>query len=194
MRAVIGIMLVTAFACNGSQPPTRQQYSKEGVAFEHFSNWKITGDETSGTGATLMRFVTVEGPHDSLVMLTRFPGESEITLEEYAEMMASQMGQAMKDTTAGVEIIKMDGSKTSENNTNIGGVAVRGLTREFNIKLLGVNVPHRSEMYAFNTAEHTYFAVTQASTEDYDKIKDGVQLIFDTFAPAPIVKQNSAKQ
>lgn len=182
-NAAVGLILLTAvLACSNFQKATKQEYRKDNLAFTHFSDWKITEDNTSVTEGVETRYLSVEGPSNAVVLMTRFPDAVSMTLEEYARELQTATGEGAKEVTGGYEIVKLGEAKFSPASASIAGVVQQGLVREFDIKALGFPVPHRAEHYLIETGGARWFIVAQASKEDWDKVKNGFQTIFDSLS------------
>ncbi len=188
--AVLLLMLTT---CSSFKPAVKQEYGKDDLAFSHFSDWKITEDNTTEEAVGDVRFVSIEGPNDSILMISRFPGDAEVTLESYVELLQSGMKEETKTMTGGVEVFKMDNGKLKPVEALIAGEKRRGLAREFDIKVLNISVPHRAETFLIEGRNEKWFIVAQSSKEDWDKLKVGYQTIFDSLSFAPAIKDGVGK-
>lgn len=180
--AAVLILFLAILACSKFEKATKQEYRKENLAFTHFSDWKITADDTSFNENIETRYISVEGPNDAIVLMTRFPDAVTTTLEEYAQELQRATGEGAKEMTGGYEVVKLGEAKISPVSAQIAGAARQGLVREFDIKALGFPVPHRAEHYLIETTDEKWFIVAQASKEDWDKVKDGIQTIFDSLS------------
>lgn len=168
-------------ACSAAKSTVKQEYSKDDLTFSHFSDWKITEDNTTQEAVGAVRFISIEGPDDSILMISRFPGEADVTLESYVEMLQKGMSEEAKTMTGGVEIIKMDAGKLTPVESRIAGIARRGLAREFDIKALNFPVPHRAENFLIENENEKWFLVAQSPKENWEGVKSGFQIIYDTF-------------
>lgn len=175
-------LLLVVTACDRFKPAVKQNYSKDGLAFTHFSDWKITEDKTTKEAVGDVRFISIEGPHDSILMISRFPSEAEVTLESYVELLQSGMQQETQNMTGGVNVFKVDDGNLSPVEARIAGETRRGLAREFDIKVLNLPVPHRAETFFAENENEKWFLVAQSSKEDWEKLKDGFQTIFDSLS------------
>ncbi len=181
------ILMAASAACGGFKSVVKQEYSKDDLAFSHFSDWKIAEDKTTAEAVGSVRFISIEGPDDSILMISRFPGEAEVTLESYVELLRTGMKEEAKSMTGGVEVFKMDDGNLNPVEAQIGGVARRGLAREFDIKVLNIPVPHRSETFLIENENEKWFVVAQSSKEDWEKLRVGFQTIYNSlsFASTP---------
>lgn len=163
-------------------PVTKQEYRQGNLAFTHFSNWKITADETTKEAVGDVRLITVEGPNDTIFIATGFPSDVATTLEEYAELLHKESNEGAKEVTGGFEVVKMEDAATKPVAAQIAGETRNGLVREFDAKVLGMPVPHRVEYYMVEAGAERWFVVAQASKEDWEKSKNGFQTIFDSLS------------
>ncbi len=175
-------LLLTLTACDKLKPAVKQNYSKDGLAFTHFSDWKITEDNTTKEAVGDVRFISIEGPHDSILMISRFPGDAEVTLASYVELLQSGMKEETQKMTGGVNVFKVDDGNLSPVEARIAGETRRGLAREFDIKVLNLPVPHRAETFLAENENEKWFFVAQSSKEDWEKLKPDFQAIFDSLS------------
>ena len=167
-------------ACHGFAPVTNQEYRKDNLAFTYLSNWKITEDTTTKEAVGDVRFISIEGPDDAVLTISRFPSDTDVTLESYVELLQSGMKQEAETMTGGVKVFKMDDGILSSVEARIAGATRHGLAREFDIKALSVLVPHRAETFSIENPTEKWFFVRQSSKEDWEKLKIGFQTIFDS--------------
>jgi hypothetical protein len=191
--SAFSILLLVILGCSKFETPTKQEYSKDDLTFAHFSNWKITEDKTTTEAVGEVRFITVEGPSDSIFLATCFPADVDTTLEDYANQIQQGMGETTKELTGGIEVVKVGEVKTGSVEAQIAGATRRGLRREFDIKALGIPVPHRADYYLIENDKEKWFIVAQAAQEDWDSVKIGFQTIFDTISIKPGAPKESPK-
>lgn len=191
--AVLPILLLIMTACSSFKPAVKQEYNKDGLAFSHFSDWKITEDKTTAEEVGEVRFISIEGPDDSILMISRFPSEADITLESYVELLQTGMKEETKTMTGSVEVFAMDDGKLSSVETRIVGETRRGLAREFDIKVLSLPVPHRAETFTMENQTEKWFFVAQSSVEDWEKLRVGFQTVFDSLSLTTAVQSGGGK-
>lgn len=191
--AFLAVLLLAFTTCSRFKPAVKQEYNKDDLTFSHFSDWKITEDKTTQEAVGDVRFVTVEGPDDSILMISRFPGDADVTLESYVELLQSGMKEEIETMTGGVEVFKTDDGKLNSVEVSIAGEKRRGLAREFDIKVLNIPVPHRAETFLIEIGNEKWFLVAQSSKEDWGKLKIGYQTIFDSLSFAPAIKEGVGK-
>ena len=90
------ILLLTILACSKFEKVTTQQYRKENLTFAHLSNWQIMEDKTAVMDGIKSRFVSVEGPDNAVLMLTRLSASAPATLEEYVQILHIRRTKAQK--------------------------------------------------------------------------------------------------
>lgn len=187
----ISVAILVFSACSAFKPATKEQYSKDGLTFTHFSNWEITEDSTTAEEGIEARIITVEGPHNAIFTASRFPPVLDMTIEEYVSLMTKEMKNSTKDITGGIEIVSMDDGKTVPSDALIFGVMRHGLAREFEVKALGTPVLHRAEYYLIENDKEKWFVTIQSSKEDWDSVKEGFQTILDSFPVSETKQQNA---
>jgi len=191
--SAVTVLLVMILACSNFEKVTKQEYRKDNLTFTHLSNWKITEDTTTLRTDIETRYVSIEGPNDSILLLTRYPDAISTTLDEYVQEMQRASDSEMQKMTGGYEVLKMGAAKTSPITAQIAGASRSGLLREFDIKALGFPVPHRAEHYLIEIGEEKWFVVAQASKEDWDKVKEGLQVIYDTVSFGATASEDANK-
>ncbi len=187
------ILLLTILACSKFEKVTKIEYRKNNLALTHFSNWKITEDNTSLNSDIETRYISIEGPNDAILLLTRFPDAVPTTLEEYVAQMQSASNSEMKEITGGYDVVKVGDAKISPVTAQIAGASRAGLRREFDIKVLSLPVPHRAEHYLIENGGEKWFVVAQASQEDWDEVKEGFQTIYESLSLAMATGSESGK-
>ena len=179
---ILSVLLLTITACGVFKPAVKQEYNKDGLTFSYFSDWKITEDKTTAEAVGDVRFISLEGPNDAVLLITRFPGDTDVTLESYVKLLQTGMQEETKTMTGGVGVFKMDDGNLTPVEAQIAGTGRRGLAREFNIKVLNFPVPHRAETFLVEAGNEKWFIVSQSSKEDWEKLKTGFQTIFDSLS------------
>ena len=180
--ALLFVLLAAFAACDRFKAPVKQEYGKDGLAFAHFSNWTVTEDKLMTQEVGDVRYVSVEGPNDSLLMISGFPANLGVTLEDYVRLLQTGMNEEAKKMTHGIEVLKTSEGNLSPVETVINGAMRKGLAREFDVEILSIPVPHRSETFMLETKTQTWFFVAQSSKEDWGSLKNGFQTIFESLA------------
>ena len=190
---ILSVLLLTITACSIFKPAVKQEYNKDGLTFSHFSDWKITEDKTTAEAVGDVRFVSLEGPDNAVLLFTRFPGDTDVTLESYVKLLQTEMQEETKTMTGGVGVFKMNDGNLTPVEAQIAGAVRRGLAREFDIKVLNFPVPHRAETFLIEAGNEKWFVVSQSSKEDWEKLKIGFQTIFDTLSLKTTVADGGGK-
>lgn len=177
--AAFTLLVMITLACTAS-PPTITSYAKEGVSFNHHSNWKVTED-TALPGAPGFRFINLEGPSDAIVMLTLMPSPPAQTLEEFASSIASERATAIKETGIGPIRPAKAGATTSQAiSGRVGGKDQAGIAQKFSISLLGQQVPHDANFFMLPGEKTTAFIVTQVSSDSAKQVAPATNIILDS--------------
>ncbi len=171
---LVSIILVFLFGCGERNADIKNSnsYSKDGVSFEYAGNWKVTEDVEGGG----YRYIFVESPGAAISRIEIYPKEASFSLLEFVKLDIEQLKASMpkvfglseKDE---IRVIK----KPFE------GKAYTGYEYKFNLSLLGVDVPHISEFYMFQSETEKAYISNQVAVEDLDKVKDGFMLIVKDF-------------
>lgn len=176
------ILLSAILACGKFEKVTKQEYRKDNLAFTHLSNWKITEDTASSTDGIETRYISIEGADDAILLLTRFPAEVPTTLEEYVGEIQKASNDEAKKMTGGYDVVTFGDAKMSPATAQIAGAARTGLLREFDIKAIGIPVPHRAEHFLIENGAEKWFVVAQASKENWNGVREGFQTIYDSLS------------
>lgn len=177
------LIAVAALAC-GTQPRTIKHYSKDGISFSHYSDWKITEDKPLD-GEPDTRSIHLEGPDDTLVMFTCLLPTNSVTAADFAAALDQNRQQMKEDYTAGsIKPIDVTPAKSERTVGRVGSQACDGVIQRFSIKILGQDVPHESRIYMVKTARYDVFAVTQAADEDIPSATGAFNLILNSFVVA----------
>ena len=105
-----------------------KKFEKDGVSFLYPDSWKIRYDEVY---RELGRVIAVEDSKDSIFIVSLFPLEVPLNLQEYAEEVKKELKAKVKNGSH-LEI------KTSEVNRNILLEQSKGIRLKFSLE----NVPH----------------------------------------------------
>ena len=186
------ILFAAILACSKFEKITKQEYRKDDLAFAHLSNWKITEDKTTVTSGIETRYLSIEGSDNAILILNKFPNQSSTTLEDYVQEVQKLSNSEIKEMTGGYDVVKIGEAQTSPTAAQIGGVPRAGLLRDFDIKALGIPVPHRAEHYLIEIGDAKWFITAQAPKEDWNSVNEGFQTIYNSlsFGQAASAKGN----
>ena len=157
-----------------------EKYEKDGLSFTHFSNWVIKEDKLLAEGKA--RLITIEGPENAVLTLSRFSAANLISLESYARTLANQRKEALKKQLGGVVPLSEEASETGPATMNIAGENRVGLSQKFNIRLLGIDVPHVANFFMVEHGGYQWILMIQAPAEKWNRVESGCQKILDTLA------------
>lgn len=140
-----------------------KKYHKDGIAFQHPGNWKVT-EATVEEG---FHHVMVETPGDALVIVQVFPADDAATLKEYADAFsAAAAEEAPFGVVSKSKFIGLDPqegwSRTKET---------------FIIQVLGVKVAHTRLYHARDFGHWRCFVLCQTADEDWAKVEAGFRQI-----------------
>src|SRR5690606_4183046 len=115
-------------ACDPAPDVAESRVFREvGVTFAYPSNWRVTENSEVGGG----RIVYVEEPGSGLVVLTVYSDEYDVSLEEYAEVFSSNLGDALP-----LQLIKTQGIEGGSDSLDV----------RFSIGVLGASIPHTANI------------------------------------------------
>ncbi len=179
-----GAFLILAFAlvaCS-QKPPTLVKYTKDGVTFNHYSDWKVSAD-AAVEGDEGSRAIELEGPHDSIVSIIMVPPSSDITLEGYAAAVAQERSAGIKETFSIGPLKPVEVSLTGSKATTgqVGGRPAEGIEQQFNVNLLGQSVPHQASFFMLANERAKVLFITQVSTEDSKHVGTGFATALRSF-------------
>lgn len=176
---VLTLLTATTLACT-ARPPTITTYDKQGVSFQHHSNWKVVEDAELAEGSGV-RFINLEGPNDAILMLTVMPSPVDQTLEQYATTMASEFAAAIAETAIGpIRPATASPNGSSALSARVGGADQTGISHTYTVSVLGVKVPHVANFFQLVGPKTTTFIVTQVATEDAEKTAPGMAVTLDS--------------
>ncbi len=172
------LLVVFAVSACTPKPPTLLKYKKSGIAFTHFSDWKVTGDAAMAE-AENVRTIDLEGPRDAVISIIVMPSASEMTLDAYAGIIAQERGQALP--TGKFMPLNITTGTSHATSAEVGGMQRQGILQKFNITLLGLAVPHESTFFAVEDKDKKAFIFTQVSTEDANAVAKGFSALRSSF-------------
>lgn len=148
-----------------------QQYKKDGISFTHPGNWSVTEDlEEDG-----YRYVIVETPGDALFMVQVYEEYEALDLESFVESYSEQV---KTDTPVG----SAGESSRSPIERRIQGDLLTGTYERFDVRMMGIRVPHIIEYYRLESGDKVYFLITFVSDEDLELVTKGFDQILGSFA------------
>lgn len=172
--AILGAALSVLPACSErladlDKPKTYQQ---DGVSFVYPGNWKVTEDTTIENA----RFIFLESTAEAIIKVEIYPFDESYELEEFVELDIESLNE---------EYPKMfnisNSHAVSPTVTSLANVDLEGFKYEFTISLLGVDVPHVSSYYQFNSETQAAYISQQVSVEDLGKVVGGFHLVLESF-------------
>jgi hypothetical protein len=181
-RSSIVLILAFALVACSQKPPTLVKYTKDGVTFNHYSDWKVTAD-AAVEGDEGSRSIELEGPRDSIVSIIMVPPSSEITLEGYAAAVAQERSAGIKETLSIGPLTPVEIALTGSTATSaqVGGRPAEGIEQQFSINLLGQKVPHQARFFMLSNERAKVLFITQVATEDAAHVATGFATALRSF-------------
>ncbi len=180
-KSILLVMVFALVACS-QKPATLVRYSKDGVAFNHYSDWRVTEDApVPGDEGT--RSIVLEGPHDSIVSVIMVSPSNELTLDDFAAAVALQRSAGIKETLSIGSVSAADVALTGSKATmaQVAGQDSEGIEQQFSIKLLGQSIPHQAKFFMIGNKRAKIFFITQVSSEDTRHVAKGFATTLRTF-------------
>jgi hypothetical protein len=101
-------------------------------------------------------------PGSGLVVLTVYSDEYDVSLEEYAEVFSSNLGDALP-----LQLIKTQGIEGGSDSLDV----------RFSIGVLGASIPHTANITLHELGARTAICLTQVADEDRKRVQPGFDLL-----------------
>ena len=149
-----------------------QTYQQDGISFVYPGNWKVTEDTTIEHA----RFIFLESTAEAIIKVEIYPIEESYELEEFVELDIESLQAEYP------KIFNISNSHSvSPIVTPLSNIDLDGYQYEFTISLLGVDVPHVSNYYQFNSETLSAYVSQQVAVDDLGKVVGGFHLVLDSF-------------
>jgi len=175
---VVAALATWVMACSPNAPEL-VTYSKDGVQFSYFSNWKIVGDSPYDANPDI-RAIDLDGPHEAIVSIIIFPYSAGRSLDEFAASVATRRTNLTKKALpAG----SMETGTSQTTKGRIGGHEQNGILQRFSVTLMGQEVPHEARFFLVNARQSQTVVMTQVASEDamdvnaaFDRVLDSLRI------------------
>jgi len=148
------------------------RYDEGGISFDYPGNWEITENVTNED----YQYLFIEAPGDAILKIEIYPEELSGDLSWFVELEIEAFREAVP------KIAKLGQHKEEvEIKKTINGRELDGYRYEFDISVLGMDVPHVQEFFTFGSQSHSAYVVTQVASEDLDKVENGFEQVLATF-------------
>lgn len=175
---IIKLLIVTVYIAlvgcseNEADIDGKKRYEQDGVSFDFPGNWKITDDVEEGG----YRYLFVETPGDAIVKIKIYSNDQSFSLSEFVELDIESLKSEMP------YLFKLDEkSEIVKIQKTIGNKTLDGYKFQFNLSVLGINVPHVQEYYMFKSDSESAYILNQVAVEDLDKVEAGFSQILGSF-------------
>ena len=111
------------------------------------------------------------------MIINTYEKETAPSLQEYIESLTSERSNEKLFWGLG----SLSNGSTSKIKRTINNHEVNAFKNEYTANIAGINVPHISEFYSFDSKTHIAFVSSQTATEDLPLVADGFNLILSTF-------------
>lgn len=150
----------------------QNQYEKDELSFSYPGNWDVTEDSVTDG----WRIIFIESPGDALMSIEVYANDESFELQEFVELSIDELRSAMPDMLNMSETIAIN-----EIETNLTNSVLNGYRYEFSLSIIGIEVPHVNDNFMFTYKDKTAYISSQVATEDLEKVKNGFQLVLETF-------------
>lgn len=145
-------------------------YEKDGLSFSYPDNWRVTED-TILEGAT--RYLTLEDADNSVFIITLPEAGYTMDLDEYS----GNFIDVLKKEVPFGEVV---GEGSVEINRIIQGESLKGVRKNFSIKLLGEKVPHTTDFFSVTQGDRQALIAVQSPDEDLKAADPEFEVIFNS--------------
>jgi hypothetical protein len=183
LKVLVFLVLLTAAAGCVRRQAVPTKYEKDGLSFTYFSDWRIKADKLVAEGQA--RVLTIEGPENAVMTVSRLSAGNTISIDEYAQILEEKRSEAVKREFGGVLPISTERTHTEPTVGRVAGETRSGLTQVFSVRLLGIDVPHMTNLFMVEQSGRKWIFMAQAPSANWIKVQSGFQKIFDSVAFAP---------
>lgn len=184
MRYLTLILLIFLTSCEyGADLDNQRKYSNKEISFSYPGNWQVTEDSES-EGA---RYIFIESPGEAIMTIEIYDHEDSYDLYNFVQLERQLL---LNEFPKLVQIDAPDVIKITEKT--IAGEKMVGLSYEINMSIIGVDVPHVTEVFEISNAKKSAFLSAQVATEDRHLVSDGFDLILSSFKHEDSITNNSS--
>jgi hypothetical protein len=189
-RVLITSLLLALSASCARTSASKERYEKDGLGFSYMSDWHVRSDkEVSGTVGT--RILILEGPHEALLTLTRFPASHPTTLAEYAATVEEKREAAVGKLSGNAA--RIEGGQLGGVRATIAKQAREGLARSFDIDNAGVSTPYRADFYVIEAGDFKWMLMAQEQAAYEAALRPEIQLVYDSLTlPSAQARKDAA--
>lgn len=166
-RFILILFCFVFLGCDAIKPDLSiKHYERTALTFSHFGHWRITEDgEADG-----VRFFTLEGPSDLLILGQVYQQQDAVMLDDYVLWYTETFAEELP-------IGKVVDVRYSELERQVDQLTLSGVREDFVLELLGQKLPFSREYLALEQADKTLYLVYQSENGDYAKGQEAFQLL-----------------
>ena len=170
---VLLMMTFVIAACeDGADLDNVKSYKNADLSFNYPGNWDVTEDSIVDE----VRFIFVESPGTGLMKMEVYNQKNAFELREFAELDIDALAGEM------YAVIKISKPKSIIDLVKeVDGRVFKGLMYETNMSIVGIDVPHMTELFAFQAENKTAYLSGQVAIEDSHLVLSGFDLIVSSF-------------
>jgi hypothetical protein len=170
------ILLVMTFAISaceqGADLENTKFYSKSELSFNYPGNWSVSEDSVVDD----VRFIFIESPGAGMMKIEIYNEKDAFELRGFAELDIDALIGEM------YSVIKITRPKSlTDFEKKVDGKIFKGLMYEMNMTILGLDVPHVTEVFMFMSDNKSAYLSSQVAIEDRDLVSGGFELIYSSF-------------
>jgi hypothetical protein len=182
---VLLIISLAIVACErGADLDNIKIYENSGVSFKYPGNWNVTEDSIVDE----VRFIFVESPGAGIMKVEIYNYEDSFELREFVVL---DIDAVLSEMPSVLKVAKPDLIVNLEKE--ISGKAYKGLMYEIDMSILGIELPHITEVFEFVSDSKTAYLSGQVATEDSHLVGGGFDLIVSSFKFSKSLTNNSSE-
>lgn len=180
---ILAALAVVALSTGCTRNHVAQIYQKDGVTFSYYSDWKIIKDAPVKGNASV-RAIHVEGPSNAVVSLICEPASSPQTLDEFASAVAAARGAVIESKLSLGSIKTATVTKGSSESTSgtVAGQTRLGVFQQFNIEILGTQVPHEARFFMVEGSQYRIMIMAQVAVAHAPETRQSVDMILSSLS------------
>ena len=145
------------------------------MSFDYLPGWSVGSDDDLGHG---VRFVSLDGPSESILTLSIVPESAAKTLDEYAEFEAENRNNAPQRAQ-----FPLGPLSSTHTQGRIAGADVPGIEQRYTRSGHGVTMPFINQLFTLSLGEKRLYVDFQVAAVDLDATRPGVVRVFETLRP-----------
>lgn len=172
-KIILIFSLLVLFSCEKSADlDNKKIYKKSGVVFTYPGNWEVSEDISTND----VRFIFIESPGAGIMKIEIYKYENSFKLREFVDL---DIESVISEMPSALNVKKPD--KIEKVEKKIDNEVYHGLMYHMDISILGIEVPHVTEVFEFSSNTQTAYLSGQVAIEDSHLVSTGFDLIISSF-------------